>query len=207
VEITPSLAGLPLVSPMTPDDLDAVIYLERQCFEDPWTRHMYLSDLTQNDMATYRVLRPPPRMGNSVTGTVEFPAILGYGGFWLMVDEAHIATIASHPQWRGCGLGQWLLLALLEEAIARGASRSTLEVRVGNVAARALYAKVGYQVAGARRHYYRNGEDGLIMTTPLLQDPSERSRLDAAHADALVRLRRCLDPMSAPVTPAPLPRR
>ena len=75
--------------------------------------------------------------------------ILAYGGLWLLLDEAHIATVASHPDWRGCGLGQWLMLALLDAAMARGAATSTLEVRAGNLPAKRLYEKLGYEVAGA----------------------------------------------------------
>jgi [ribosomal protein S18]-alanine N-acetyltransferase len=175
---------------MIPDDLDAVMQIERKSFADPWTRRMYLTDLTQNDLATYLVLRPPLVL--HANGSLPFPSLMAFGGFWLMADEAHIATIASHPDWRGCGLGEWLLLLLLERAIARGAVTSTLEVRAGNFVARRLYAKMGYEVAGSRRHYYRDGEDGLIMTTPPLHDPFEQSLLAAARADAMARLRRCL---------------
>ncbi len=104
-------------------------------------------------------------------------SIVAYGGFWLLMDEAHIATIASHPDWRGCGLGQWLMLALLDAAMARGAVSSTLEVRAGNLPARRLYEKLGYEVTGVRKRYYRDGEDGLIMTTPPLAGPAMQERL------------------------------
>ena len=194
MEVSQPAEGLPWASPMTPDDLDAVMQLERQSFKDPWSRRMYLNDMTQNDLATYLVLRPPLAVAGRSVGMSPLPALMAYGGFWLMADEAHIATIASHPDWRGCGLGQWLLLHLLERAIARGAVTSTLEVRAGNTIARRLYAKVGYEVAGTRRRYYRDGEDGLIMTTPPLHDPVEQSLLTAARADAVARLRRCLTP-------------
>ena len=119
--------------------------------------------------------------------------ILAYGGLWLLLDEAHIATVASHPDWRGCGLGQWLMLALLDAAMARGAATSTLEVRAGNLPAKRLYEKLGYEVAGVRKRYYRDGEDGLIMTTPPLADPVMQTRLAAARQDALHRLERCFD--------------
>jgi ribosomal-protein-alanine N-acetyltransferase len=118
-------------------------------------------------------------------------AIVAYGGFWLMLDEAHIATIASHPDWRGCRLGQWMLLALLDVALARGAATSTLEVRAGNLPARRLYEKLGYEVAGVRKNYYRDGEDGLIMTTPPLTGPAMQARLAVAREDALIRLAQC----------------
>ena len=176
--------------PMTPADLDEVMPLERRCFIDPWTRHMYLSDLTNNALATYLVLRAPGRV--SARGPeAPVPSLLAYGGFWLLLDEAHIATIATHPKWRGCGLGLWLMLALLDTAIERGAVVATLEVRVGNAPARRLYEKLGFEEVGERRNYYRDGEDALIMTTPLLLDPAMQKRLSAARADAAARLETC----------------
>jgi ribosomal-protein-alanine N-acetyltransferase len=204
------------VASMTPDDLDEIVPLERQCFADPWTRRMYLSDLTTNAMATYLVVRRvvddgpstiddrpsnlKPQTSNlgdiasSEVANVDRPSsIVAYGGFWLLLDEAHIATIASHPDWRGCGLGQWLMLALLDAAMARGAASSTLEVRAGNLPARRLYEKLGYEVTGVRKRYYRDGEDGLIMTTPLLAEPPMQARLGAARQDVLHRLERCFD--------------
>ena len=105
-----------------------------------------------------------------------------------MADEAHIATVATHPDWRGCGLGLYLMLALLDAARAKGARLSTLEVRAGNTPARRLYEKLGYEVAGRRRRYYRDGEDGLIMTTPALTELTMQERIMVARTDALARL-------------------
>jgi len=191
---------------MTPDDLDEIMPLERRCFADPWTRRMYLSDLTTNEAATYLTLRMANGKlqmadderqmanGKKLLAIDHRPSpILAYGGLWLLLDEAHIATVASHPDWRGCGLGQWLMLALLDTAVVRGAVTSTLEVRAGNLPAKRLYEKLGYEVAGVRKRYYRDGEDGLIMTTPLLAEPVMQARLAAARQDALYRLECCFD--------------
>jgi [ribosomal protein S18]-alanine N-acetyltransferase len=178
---------IPLVRPMTVADLDSALLIERRSFKQPWSRHMYLTDLQQNRLAGYLLLSPDPADG------ALFPPVLAYGGFWLMVDEAHIATVASHPDWRGCGLGQYLMLALLDEAQARGAVSSTLEVRVGNLPARTLYDKLGYQVAGVRRRYYQDGEDAYIMTTPPLADPAVQARLALARTDAVRHLERCFN--------------
>ncbi len=182
---------------MTPADLDEILLLERRCFKDPWTRRMYLTDLTDNELATYLVVRWPATNGEwqadtrqSAIGNQQSP-ILAYGGLWLMYDEAHIGTVASHPDWRGCGLGQWLMLALLDAAVARGARLSTLEVRAGNLPAQQLYRKLGYEVVGVRARYYRDGENGVIMTTPPLADPAMQARLAAARADALARMQVC----------------
>jgi ribosomal-protein-alanine N-acetyltransferase len=182
---------LPHVAPMAPADLDEVMPLERRCFKDPWTRHMYLSDLTGNPLATYLVVRPPVGATGQGPDQAAVPSLLAYGGFWLLLEEAHIATIAAHPSRRGCGLGLWLMLALLDAAIERGAGLSTLEVRVGNTPARRLYEKLGFEEVGARRNYYRDGEGALIMTTPPLLKPAMQERLSAARIDAAARLETC----------------
>lgn len=174
---------LPFLSFMQPDDLEAIMPLERLAFADPWSRRMYLSDLADNPLATYRVIRSD--------GDASLPPILGWGGFWLLVDEAHIATIASHPEHRGCGLGEWLLVDLMERALDRRARVATLEVRASNLVAQKLYAKLGFDVVGTRRKYYRDGEDGLIMTTPALDDPEITERVEHARSDALARIERC----------------
>jgi len=181
---------LPAIT-MTPTDLDEVMLLERRCFKDPWTRHMYLSDLTSNPLATYLVLRTPAEMSAREPEQASSSSLLAYGGFWLLLDEAHIATIASHPRWRRCGLGLWLMLALLEAGIQRGAALSTLEVRVGNAPARRLYEKLGFEEVGHRRNYYRDGEDALIMTTPPLLGTAMQQRLAVARADAAARIQGC----------------
>jgi ribosomal-protein-alanine N-acetyltransferase len=182
---------LPYVVPMTVADLDEVMPLERRCFKDPWTRHMYVSDLTGNPLAAYLVLRAPADASAHEPERDPVPSLLAYGGFWLLLDEAHIATIATHPRWRGCGLALWLMLALLDEASRRGAALSTLEVRVGNASARRLYEKLGFEEVGKRPNYYRDGEEALIMTTPPLLDPAMRERLAAARTDATARLETC----------------
>lgn len=186
----------PLLAPLTLDDLDHIMPLERQVFQDAWTRRMYVSDLTTNPLATYRALRP-------AATDAALPPVLAWGGFWLMVDEAHIATIASHPDWRGCGLGQYLLLALMDAALARGATLCTLEVRAGNVSAQTLYRKLGYVEAGRRRRYYRDGEDALIMTLFELPAPAVQKRLGELQVEAANRLTTCFGTDAAPRSEPP----
>jgi ribosomal-protein-alanine N-acetyltransferase len=95
-----------------------------------------------------------------------------------MVDEAHVTTFGVHPDWRRQGIGRQLLLNLAELAIAIGARRMTLEVRVSNEAAQALYQAFGFAIAGRRARYYTDdGEDALVMTTPPLDDPRMREVL------------------------------
>jgi len=83
-----------------------------------------------------------------------------------MVDEAHISTIASHPDWRRNGVGELLLVAMIESAAEMGAGVVTLEVRASNQGAQSLYRKYGFEQVGLRKRYYSdNNEDALIMST------------------------------------------
>jgi ribosomal-protein-alanine N-acetyltransferase len=102
----------------------------------------------------------------------ELEAVVGYSGMWIMVDEAHITTIAVDPAYRSEGIGELLLLALLERAQDRGAGEATLECRVSNDVAQRLYRKYTFRDAGIRKRYYSDdGEDALIMTSEPLVSP------------------------------------
>jgi ribosomal-protein-alanine N-acetyltransferase len=104
----------------------------------------------------------------------------------MIVDEAHISTLAVHPKWRGRGLGELLLVALMEAAMLRGAAVATLEVRVSNEVAQGLYRKHAFVQVGRRKGYYTdNREDALIMTTPRLDE----ARFTARYAARKERLR------------------
>jgi ribosomal-protein-alanine N-acetyltransferase len=91
--------------------------------------------------------------------------VVGVIVVWLIEDEAHIATISIHPDYRGQGISRELLAAALLESIRQGTVLATLEVRANNLIAQALYRKFRFDVAGRRARYYRdNQEDALIMT-------------------------------------------
>jgi len=95
--------------------------------------------------------------------------IVGMAGFWIMVDEAHIITIATRYAYQRQGIGEWLLIASLDAAMELKANVITLEVRVSNKPAQELYLKYAFQHVGLRRRYYTdNGEDALIMATETL---------------------------------------
>jgi len=117
------------------------------------------------------------------------PSIAGYGGMWMMVDEAHIATIASHPQWRGCGVGELLLVNMLTEAQRKNAIHATLEVRVSNTVAQRLYQKYEFEEVGRRKAYYQdNREDAYIYTITHFQTPEYAARLHALKRALMRRL-------------------
>jgi ribosomal-protein-alanine N-acetyltransferase len=180
-------------------DLRQVMAIERTAFPTPWPASAYRHELTQNDLSTYVVLRQrsveesaswPQRVGRRLSHAAgRTLPVLGYGGFWMIVDEAHISTLAVHPEWRGQGLGELLLVALIEAAVLRGAHVATLEVRVSNQVAQALYRKHGFAQVGRRKAYYTDSrEDALIMTTPRLDDPRFAARYAARKARLRERL-------------------
>jgi ribosomal-protein-alanine N-acetyltransferase len=108
---------------------------------------------------------------------------------WLAFDEAHITTIGIDPGHRGRGLGELLLLCMVDIAIGRGAKWLTLEVRVSNVAAQTLYRKYGFSVRGSRKRYYSdNNEDALIMWSHALDDPEFHTTLEARRTALQRRL-------------------
>jgi ribosomal-protein-alanine N-acetyltransferase len=162
-------------------DLEEVQRIELASFSTPWPSNAYRSELETNRLASYLVARIEDR-------------VVGYGGMWLMVDEAHITTFAIHPGWRRQGIGERLLLAFLDLARDRHAREATLEVRLSNLAARRLYEKYGFRPVGLRPRYYTdNNEDALIMTTEPLSEARFRDRIE--------RLRAALDAAPAPTGP------
>ena len=187
-----------VVELMQTTDLRQVMAIERTAFPTPWPASAYHHELTQNDLSTYVVLRQRDvhpaghrrkmvgrRLARAVKRAAVMP-VLAYGGFWMIVDEAHISTLAVHPEWRGRGLGELLLVSLIEAGLLRGAAEATLEVRVSNEVAQGLYRKHGFVQVGRRKAYYTdNREDALIMTTPRLDDP----RFVARYAGRKARLR------------------
>jgi len=113
--------------------------------------------------------------------------VIGAAGFWLMVGEVHIITIATRMAYRHAGVGEKMLMTVIDQAYALNASVVTLEVRVSNTTAQELYKKFGFNPAGLRRKYYTdNGENALIMTTDTITMTSFRNRfqdLKNAHEE------------------------
>jgi ribosomal-protein-alanine N-acetyltransferase len=161
-----------VVDEMRIADIAAVHDIERLSFATPWPAYAFEQELTSNRLARYVVARS----GSEV---------VGFGGLWLMVDEAHITTFGVHPAWRRQGVGRRMLLALVDLALELKAARMTLEVRAGNAAAQALYGEVGFEISGRRVAYYTDdGEDALVMTTPALTSPRMATLIEAARSRA-----------------------
>ncbi|SNX53091.1 ribosomal protein S18-alanine N-acetyltransferase [Thermoanaerobacterium sp. RBIITD] len=132
-------------------DIDKVLEIENLCFSVPWTRESFLMEITKNKCAHYIVAE--------VDGKT-----VGYGGFWVVIDEGHITNIAVHPDFRGLGIGSAIVEGLINLAKKKGITSMTLEVRATNFIAQSLYKKYGFRPVGKRRGYYQdNNEDAIIM--------------------------------------------
>jgi len=181
---------------MTLDDIEQVIEIEGIVFPAPWSARAYRYEITKNEHSTMLVVRetrtaagPWVHLGR-LLGLAASGPLLGYAGFWLLVDEAHICTIAVHPQWQGRGLGELLLVSLLEHGMRLGAGSATLEVRVSNSSARSLYEKYGFEIISRRKGYYTdNNEDAYIMTTPPFETAQFQMNLDFCRQQLYDRLR------------------
>ena len=126
----------------------------------------------------------------SIEDAQELETIVGYTGMWLMLDEAHVTTIAVDPPFRGEGIGDLLLIALIDRACFLGAETVTLECRVSNKLAQRLYRKYLFHDAGTRKRYYSDdGEDALIMTTEPLDSSKFQETLEANREQLYERLR------------------
>lgn len=179
-----------VVDALRMDDLDDLMEIERASFSLPWPRSIYRFELTRNAQSHYLVLRPSPDLAAAARSIMRLPRLLAYGGFWLFGEEAHICTLACHPDYRRHGLGEWLLLHLLGRAESLGAEYVTLEVRVSNTVAQRLYERTGFQVTGVRPRYYSdNREDALIMTTSSLQSAEMQAILSRRRQIVADRLR------------------
>lgn len=112
--------------------------------------------------------------------------IVGLAGLWIMADEAHLTTIGVRETHRRRGIGELLLIAVLELALMLNARVVTLEVRGSNLIAQRLYEKYGFSKLGLRHGYYTdNGEDAVLMSSDTLASASFQShfqRLKQAHA-------------------------
>ena len=142
----------PVIRRMTLEDVPAVHEIDTLSFSLPWPERSFRFELTENPVTRGWVAE--------VDGRVAAMLVL-----WFIVDEAHIATIAVHPDYRRRGIGEQVLLHALLAVYDEGARRAFLEVRAGNAAAQAMYVKYGFIVDGRRPKYYRdNDEDAILMS-------------------------------------------
>ncbi|HZK24540.1 MAG TPA: ribosomal protein S18-alanine N-acetyltransferase [Oscillospiraceae bacterium] len=152
------------IEPMTFFHVDKVSAIENEVYTSPWSVHAFINEILDNGFASYYV-------------ALLDEEVVGYAGIWVILDEAHITTLAVRPSFQGQGLGRQLLEHLIAEAAIKGAKRMTLEVRVSNEIAQRLYKKYGFVACGVRPNYYPD-EDALIMwleRLPVNTDKAETS--------------------------------
>jgi [ribosomal protein S18]-alanine N-acetyltransferase len=138
---------------MTIEDVPEVARIDRLSFSLPWPEHSFHYEVTDN------------RAARCFVAETEDKRLAAMVVSWIIVDELHIATIATHPEFRRQGIGARILTAALEDAAAAGVRRAFLEVREGNEAAQDMYRKFGFETSGRRVKYYKdNGEDAILMT-------------------------------------------
>lgn len=143
------------------EDVPRVHEIDVLSFTLPWPEKSYIFELIENP-ATLALVAELNSPGVTLI-------LIGMAVVWIVEDEAHIATIAIHPDYRGQGFGKMLLGEVLRKAIQRGASLATLEVRENNLLAQQMYSKFGFKIVGRRLHYYKdNNEDAVLMTVDYL---------------------------------------
>jgi len=140
--------------PMLIEDIPRIVEIEKESFPTPWSPYAFSCEIRDNEFAYYLV----------VTDDGDGKRIYGYGGMWIIVDEAHITNIAVAKASRGQALGEFLMNGLIALAYSKRVSRMTLEVRVSNKTAQKLYEKLDFKSAGIRPGYYIDtNEDAIIM--------------------------------------------
>jgi [ribosomal protein S18]-alanine N-acetyltransferase len=156
-----------IVAPMRSKDLRGVLKIEEAVFPQPWSHRLFAEELGQRKSRAYRA---------AWVG----PTIVGFAGQMFIDDESHVNNIAVDPRWQGQGLGVVLFLDLVRTALDRGARHLTLEVRVGNEPALALYKRFGMAPVGVRPNYYPvTGDDALVMWARDIDSESYAQRLVA----------------------------
>lgn len=137
------------ISPMTMDDISQIAALEKMCFSMPWSERLFINELENN---------------NSYFLTIKIRnELIGYAGFWLIVDEAHIVNLAVHPEFRRQGMGGMLLKNILDMAKQKGALKATLEVRETNTPANLLYERLGFVCVALRKGYYADTKEHAVI--------------------------------------------
>ncbi len=150
---------------MATSDIAAVTRIERTSFSTIWPSDAFYNELSTNKLAHYFV------------GSID-ERVVAYGGIWVILEDSHVTTLAVDPAHRGRRFGEVLLLALIDEAIERGAAWMTLEVRESNTVAQRLYRKYGFTTVTMRSGYYSDdNESALIMWAGSLRSELYRNRL------------------------------
>lgn len=177
-------------------DVPQVVAIDKMSFDLPWSTRSYnyeISESTYSHMVVIEQIEDTQpgswqRLMHVLRGKhAEKRKIVGYGGLWHIVDEAHISTIASHPEWRGRGLGEILLAGMIRRALTLGAEYMVLEVRVSNTRAQKLYQKYHFEIVDTKPKYYRNNDEDAYDMRLQLDASGIRESLEAKYAALCVK--------------------
>ncbi len=176
---------------LTEELLPAVLSLDKICLGGLWTEAGYRREI-ESPNSDLVVLLAEGDVHSDARQSDASQTVIGLGCLWAILDEAHITTLAIHPDYHRQRLGQLLLIQLLQLARRRTLTHATLEVRATNQKALALYEKFGFRTAGRRKGYYSDGEDALILWRSQLQSSDYDAwlqRLDKESKQAIAQNR------------------
>lgn len=144
-----------IIRKMTDEDLDEIDILEQDIFSSPWPRKEYEYEIHENPYSNPYVI-------------IENDEIVAYFDYWLIFERGEIATIGVKKEYRRRGYGQVMIDYIVKDLNEKGAENISLEVRVSNFSAIALYEKNGFIQVNVRKNYYEdNHEDAYLMIKPL----------------------------------------
>lgn len=144
-----------MIRRMCAEDLPSVLALEQESFTSPWPEREFLYELKENPFSNLLVAE-------------QDGEIVGYCDWWILYEQAQVANLAVRKSCRHAGIGSALMHEMVRDAIAKGCENLSLEVRVSNAPAVALYEKYGFIRAGIRKAYYEDPtEDAILMVKPL----------------------------------------
>jgi ribosomal-protein-alanine N-acetyltransferase len=155
------------IEPMENSHLSEVMELEKRTYPDSiWPASLFFCEVNLNPSGIYFV-------------AIKYGKVIGYAGMWLKMRQSHITTLVVDENYRGKGIGLYLVIKLIREAIKYKASHSILEVKKSNTVAIKLYKKLGYKEIGIRKNYYmEDKEDAVVMFLENLKGKSVKETLD-----------------------------
>jgi ribosomal-protein-alanine N-acetyltransferase len=184
---------------MTAADIPQVVNIDRRSFDPPWSAQSYAYEINESryshmvvlEQSHQEPLRGWRRWLHSFSGNgrgyTTRRQVVAYGGLWRIMEEAHISTIASHPDKRGRGYGEIVLAGMIRRSILLQASYVVLEVRVSNFVAQNLYRKYEFETVGVKENYYRNTNEDAYDMRLNIGDPALCERFSRRYAELQAR--------------------
>ena len=194
-------------------DIPEVTVIDQHSFDPAWSARSYQFEISEStysymvalEFEDAKLIPGWRRLVPGLNGGSDNRRIVGYGGLWNIMDEAHISTIATHPEYRGRGWGEILLAGMIRRAMRLEAEYMVLEVRVSNTVAQNLYLKYGFKTVGTKpKYYHNNGEDAYDMRLNL-DHRYYRAHFEERYAK-LIEQHDLIDQYSEAAPPRRLPR-